>query len=208
MVDREESPLVFRRLEASDWLVGVLFNAEIGVEEGGSVARPFTRVVLPLLVAGIGVVGYWGVIRTLGSDGARAASRLSTFETTVYFLTDGGRAPLGVRRTLVKQRPSQGASLRAAIASLLAGPTRSERRAGIASAIPSGTHLLSLSFKGRGGSDAVLNLHGLPPDAPGWQTARSLLRSPGRRSDCPASAGCGCATTAMSGACVMSRAGS
>jgi spore germination protein GerM len=94
----------------------------------------------------------------------------------VYFLTDSGRAQLGIRRTLVKRPPYQGASLRAALASLFAGPTRAERRAGITTALPLGTLLRSLSFKGRGGSDAVLNLHGLSVDEPAYRTAEVITQ--------------------------------
>jgi len=79
--------------------------------------------------------------------------------TTVYFLTDRAAAPIGVRRTIEKRSPYAREALRA----LLAGPSEGERRAGVTSALPPQARLISLSFKGQGGSVAVVNLAGLPP---------------------------------------------
>jgi spore germination protein GerM len=129
-----------------------------------------------VLVVGIAAASYSGVDGGLVGNGAGAASPAATFRTTIYFLTSDGTAPLGVRRMLVKRAPYQGASLRAALASLFSGPTRVERRAGLTSAIPEGTRLLSMSFRGRGGSDAVLNLHGLATEAPAYRTAEIITQ--------------------------------
>lgn len=134
------------------------------------------RRLVAVSIALVGAAVYWAVGSGVGADAERASSNRGTFKTTVYFLTDGGTAPLGVRRSLVKRGTAEGASLRAALASLFAGPTRDERRAGLASAIPQGTRLLSLSFKGAGGSAAVLNLYGLHLDEPAYQTAEVITQ--------------------------------
>jgi len=76
----------------------------------------------------------------------------------------------------VKRPPYRGASLRAALAALFAGPAQIERRARITSAIPKATRLLALSFKGQGGSDAVFNLHGLPMEEPAYRTAEVITQ--------------------------------
>lgn len=136
---------------------------------------PVPAAVLVILV-GVGAASYWGVADGLGSDRRSSSSIPTSFQTTVYFLTDGGRAPLGMRRALVKRPPYQGASLRAALASLLAGPTRAERRAGMTTALPRGTRLRSLSYKGPGGTDAVVDLHGLPIDEPAYRTLQAITQ--------------------------------
>lgn len=131
---------------------------------------------VPVLIALVGAAVYWSVGSSVGPSAVRASSSSRAFKTTVYFLTDGGTAPLGVRRSLVKEGTPQGASLRAALASLFAGPTRDERRGGLTSAIPKGTRLLSLSFKGVGGSGAVVNLRGLPLDESAFRTAEVITQ--------------------------------
>ncbi|HYY03838.1 MAG TPA: GerMN domain-containing protein [Gaiellaceae bacterium] len=135
-----------------------------------------TSVVLLLTAAGIAAASSWGVERGLGQNRDRASARPAIFRTTIYFLTSNGTAPLGVRRTLVKRPPYEGASLRAALASMFAGPTKAERHAGLTSAIPKATRLLSLSFKGRAGGDAVLNLHGLPTEERAYRTAEVITQ--------------------------------
>jgi hypothetical protein len=80
--------------------------------------------------------------------------------TTIYFLTDGATAPIGVRRTIARKSPYA----RQALEALLVGPTAAEREEGITSAIPPGTELLSLRFEVRGG-EATVDLSGLPADA-------------------------------------------
>jgi hypothetical protein len=78
--------------------------------------------------------------------------------TTVYFLSDGGVAPIGVRRTI-----DHGSHAREALEALLHGPAMDERNRGITTAIPRETRLASLTFKGRGRVVAIVNLAGLPP---------------------------------------------
>ncbi|MGH3115477.1 MAG: GerMN domain-containing protein [Gaiellaceae bacterium] len=78
--------------------------------------------------------------------------------TTVYFLADHGVAPIGVRRTIDPESPHA----RKALLALLAGPTTEERQAGITSAIPPGTEIRSLTFRGYGGTGAVVDVAALP----------------------------------------------
>ena len=82
-----------------------------------------------------------------------------TTRTTVYFLTDDGTAPIGVRRTIAARSPYA----REALKALLAGPTRNEEEDGITTAIPEGTQLLSMTFR-RHGADETVNLSGLPQE--------------------------------------------
>jgi Sporulation and spore germination len=79
--------------------------------------------------------------------------------TTIYFLTDDRTGPIGVRRTIGATSPYA----REALEALLAGPTAEEAENGIATAIPAGTRLLTLTFK-RHGADETVNLSGLPPE--------------------------------------------
>jgi hypothetical protein len=81
-----------------------------------------------------------------------------TTRTTIYFLIDGGAAPIGVRRTIRTKSPYA----REALNALLAGPTLEEQKSGITTAIPDGTRLLSMTYK-RHGADETVNLAGLPP---------------------------------------------
>ncbi|TML17505.1 MAG: GerMN domain-containing protein [Actinobacteria bacterium] len=75
-----------------------------------------------------------------GDHGHRPAS--TSANATVYFLTDRGTAPLGVRRSIRRSSPFARQSLEA----LLEGPTEAERDAGITSAIPKGATLRSFSI--------------------------------------------------------------
>lgn len=101
-----------------------------------------------------------------------------TAETTVYFLTNDGSAPIGVRRTIARKWPYA----REALKALLAGPTSEEAESGITTAIPEGTRLLSITYK-RHGADETANLAGLPPEASDFmqktriitQIARTLI---------------------------------
>lgn len=80
--------------------------------------------------------------------------------TTVYFLTERGVAPLGVRRTIQTKSPYA----REALEALLLGPSDEERAAGVTTAIPTVTRLRSISVRAprpRSGSEAVLDLSGL-----------------------------------------------
>src|SRR5919198_6297213 len=105
-----------------------------------------------------------GLVAIAGAQGSGAsqAPRASLqSRTTVYFLTDGGRAPLGVRRSV---RRSHGSYARGALEALLAGPTKAEARAGLTSAIPRGVRIISFRFKqGPQTSDVKVDLSGLPP---------------------------------------------
>ncbi len=94
-----------------------------------------------------------------------------TITTTIYFLTNDGSAPIGVRRTIKRKSPYA----REALTALLAGPTREEERKGITSAIPKGTRLLSMTYKGDG-ADETLNLAGLPQNANVMQKARIITQ--------------------------------
>lgn len=79
--------------------------------------------------------------------------------TTLYFLTPDGAAPIGVRRTLPRQSPQA----RQALEALLAGPTPAE---GVLTVIPADVRLRSLVLEPRRrGSDALVDLTGLPPAA-------------------------------------------
>jgi spore germination protein GerM len=80
-----------------------------------------------------------------------------TTRTTVYFLTDEGAAPIGVRRTIWTNSPYS----REALKALLAGPTPDEQTNGITTAIPEGTRVLSMTYQ-RHGADETVNLAGLP----------------------------------------------
>jgi spore germination protein GerM len=95
-----------------------------------------------------------------------------TATTTIYFLTDDGTAPIGVRRTISRKSPFARESMKA----LLAGTTREEKENGITTAIPDGTRLLAMTYK-RQGRDETVNLAGLPP-VPGnaMQNARIITQ--------------------------------
>jgi spore germination protein GerM len=59
--------------------------------------------------------------------------------TSVYFIVDGGRAPVAVRRALPRRSPFA----RAALTVLLQGPTADERRRGVTSALPPSARIRS-----------------------------------------------------------------
>ena len=92
-----------------------------------------------------------------------ASGDASTVRTTVYFLVDEGHASIGVRRTVEPVPPAQGSRVRAALAALLEGPLPAEEEVGLTTALPADVRLESLSFRGRGGMEAVIQLSGLPP---------------------------------------------
>ena len=97
-----------------------------------------------------------------GSPEARAAQGvvtqppMGTTQTTIYFLTDDGTAPIGVRRTMRTKSPYA----QEALIYLLTGPTREESENGVTTAIPHGTRLLSMTYR-RHGAEATINL-GMP----------------------------------------------
>jgi spore germination protein GerM len=111
-----------------------------------------------------------GETRTSTSAGFATKTRPTT-TTTIYFLTNDGSAPIGVRRTIKRKSPYA----REALTALLAGPTREEERKGITSAIPKGTRLLSMTYKEQG-TDETLNLAGLPRNANVMQKARIITQ--------------------------------
>jgi spore germination protein GerM len=123
-----------------------------------------TRAIAVGIGAGLAVAAPWAVT---GVD--RAAAR-PTLRTTVYFLVDEGRAPIGVRRTIEGRPPYA----RAALTALLAGPTHAEREAGTTTAVPDGTRLRSLTFVGPSGAEAVVDLSGLSATAGGVDRVRVI----------------------------------
>lgn len=111
------------------------------------------------------------------ADSARpqlASSATSAPRTTVYFLTEGGRAPIGVRRTLGQGNDTPLAAQ--AVEALLAGPSAGEQAAGIRSAIPAGVALRSFSTRAFGGTEAVVDLSGLPQGADGVERVRVITQ--------------------------------
>lgn len=113
------------------------------------------RHVPALLLIGLVVAGVAGPFRPLmPTSGQR-------LRVTVYFLTDGESAPLGVRRTVWRLRSVPVA--RAALQELLAGPSGRDRREGLTSAIPTGVTIRSFSIAQKPrGSTATIDLAGLP----------------------------------------------
>jgi spore germination protein GerM len=82
--------------------------------------------------------------------------------TTLYFLAEGGTIPLGVRRDVVQRVPPPwGSAAGGALEALLAGPTAEEAAAGLTTAIPRGSTLISLRLRGEGGTSVIINLSGL-----------------------------------------------
>lgn len=67
-----------------------------------------------------------------GSGSAGSTTQPGTIRTTMYFLTDGGAAPIGVRRAIHARSPYA----REALETLLAGPTSKKRRAESAPPFP------------------------------------------------------------------------
>ena len=107
---------------------------------------------------------------------AGAGSAQAEVGTTIYLLTDGGAAPLGVRRSIPRGSPRAGEAL----AALLAGPTDDERARGLTTALPAGTSVRAFGVDATG--EAVVDLAGLSRDAGGvdrvrviTQVARSLV---------------------------------
>jgi spore germination protein GerM len=110
------------------------------------------------------------------SAGAATDARPTSFETTLYFLTPDGSAPIGVRRSLKRTSPFAIQVMRA----LLAGRTQAEKKRGLRTAIPDGTKLVSLRIVRN--RIAVVSLTGLPANGSPvdrvrviTQIARSLI---------------------------------
>jgi spore germination protein GerM len=117
-------------------------------------ARVLVTVILAALMAGCGAAAE-EVSRGLAESGSTVQP--GTTRTTIYFLTDGGAAPIGVRRTIEARSPYAQRALEA----LLAGPTPEETADGITTAIPEGTRLLAMTY-GRHGADQTVDFSGLP----------------------------------------------
>jgi hypothetical protein len=115
--------------------------------------RSLSAVVLAGLLAGCGRVA---------PEPRPAAEVGDTLRTTLYFLAEDGTVPLGVRRDIVERIPPPwGSAAGGALEALLAGPTAEEASAGLTTAIPAGTKLISLRSRGEGGTGAIVNLSGL-----------------------------------------------
>ena len=115
--------------------------------------------ILVVLLSALGVACGTSQDKPRDPEGSEITTEPSTdtTRTTIYFLTDGGAAPIGVRRTIRAESPYA----REALVALLQGPTEEEAGSGITTAIPAGTQLLSMTFK-RHGADETVNLSGLP----------------------------------------------
>jgi spore germination protein GerM len=109
-----------------------------------------------------------GLLCASVAGGGAVSAESSRERTTVYFLIDGGSAPIGVRREIERRSPFA----REALKALLAGPTAQERSVGISTSIPRTARLRSLriapSLSGESGL-AVVDLSGFviarEPDA-------------------------------------------
>ena len=130
---------------------------------------------LALLVAALAVAtSACGVAE---EPAAQATPQAQAARTTLYFLTDGGAAPIGVRRTITKDVPPlQGATTRGALKALLAGPSPDEKAAGITSAIPEGAGLVSLTYRRYGGTGAVVDISGLAAVGESLDRARVITQ--------------------------------
>ena len=119
-------------------------------------ARVLVSVIFAALVAGCGAAA-----EEVSRGSAESGSTLQpdTARTTIYFLTDGGAAPIGVRRTIEARSPYAQRALEA----LLLGPTPEEAESGTSTAIPEGTQLLAMTYE-RHGADQTVNLSGLPAE--------------------------------------------
>jgi spore germination protein GerM len=113
------------------------------------------------LVAGCGGSSSSSTAARADAAGKQQTVGLNKIRTTLYFLTDGGSAPLGVRRTVSRV---DGTFARGALEALLAGPTAGEKQEGLSTAIPSNVSIRSFTIESLPkGSDANVDLHGLPP---------------------------------------------
>jgi spore germination protein GerM len=116
----------------------------------------FVGVLLAALAAGCGA-GADEADR--GSAKSEGTANPGTARTTIYFLTDDGAAPIGVRRTIEARSPYAQRALEA----LLSGPTSQEAESGITTAIPENTRLLAMTYE-RHGADQTVNFSGLPEE--------------------------------------------
>ena len=108
---------------------------------------------------------------------AATADPPATLRTTLYFLAPEGAAPAGTRREIVERTPpSWGSLAEGALEALLAGPTAEEASAGLTTAIPPGTRLISLESRGKGGTGALVGLSGLDAVDDGLDRARVITQ--------------------------------
>ena len=123
-----------------------------------------------------GVVGAFAVAALLAwaarPDAKSAQGQTErTIRTTIYFLTDDGAAPLGVRKSIAARSPYA----RQALLALLRGPTREEAAAGLTTALPPDTRIRS--FEIRRSEVAHIDLSGLPqPEDDILRTARTVTQ--------------------------------
>jgi spore germination protein GerM len=117
-------------------------------------ARVLVTVIVGALVAGCGAGAEEAFRESAESE---STVQPGATRTTIYFLTDGGAAPIGVRRTIEARSPYAQRALEA----LLAGPTPEETESGVTTAIPEGTRLLAMTYE-RHGADQTVNFSGLP----------------------------------------------
>jgi|GEM_PF-5972090 len=120
-----------------------------------SLARVASIALSVAVLAACGGTGKHAAPQSNGAASLAARHTQTGLRTTVYFLADTARAPIGVRRSV--ERDSTYA--RGALDALLAGPSDSERRAGITSALPSDAKVRSLTIDGM---TATVDLSGLP----------------------------------------------
>jgi spore germination protein GerM len=100
-----------------------------------------------------------------------------TARVTLYFLAEDRTVVLGVRRDVVERTPPPWGSVAGgALEALLAGPTVEEASAGLRTAIPAGTRLISLRSRGEGGTGAIVNLSGLDGVDDGLDRARIITQ--------------------------------
>jgi spore germination protein GerM len=98
------------------------------------------------------------LIFATAADSKRSKAKRTTFRSTIYFLTDTGAAPIGVRRTVKTTQ----LRARGVLQALLTGPTPSEAASGITTALPKRTRLRTLTTTGPGGTTALVDLTGVP----------------------------------------------
>jgi spore germination protein GerM len=133
-------------------------------------------VVVAAVLVAVAVVGCGSSPSPSGAGAsarAPAAPRDQSFGTTIYFLTEDGTAPLGVRRMLSRR---DGAAL-AALRALVAGPSDAERSSGLRTALPARVEIRSLRIQQRAhSSDAFVDLAGLPSTADAVQRVRVVTQ--------------------------------
>jgi spore germination protein GerM len=121
---------------------------------------PLTLATALIVLSACGGASVANQLGTSANEDSTTQPTTGSTRTTIYFLIDGGAAPIGVRRSIRTESPYA----KRALEVLLAGPSDEERDTGITTAVPASTRLLGLSFgatTARGGTEAVVNLSGL-----------------------------------------------